>query len=945
MIDMMQQRWSICAYIMHAVLICSSWQSFAATVITGDNVIPNQTFSFPLGPVQGSGGTATLFAAAQADAGGQGHVNQFALSRLGQTSNTFSPLAPAHVMINFIPNQPNPLFDSGVAFLDILETNMNMRTEDTPVFVLPQQPNIVYAFENLNEGSTALINTPPLFDFNKMPAAEILALSSDKFAHIFAMVTPMTGTFGMIGSGVAVVVRGFVEAEARENITDTQQLLRFFQQNSVNPLDITSEVFQINADVSHIDARITMYWDTLTQRLFMGFILQGGSAGNDGARGIVVGYMVENNLLALSPIVPATVFTDTTDSIVGALGANSSVSVYNLSTLHTTTALPYLIVNGGIGDPVAAQQTIYALPLVGNNSNPAVVGTIADKNGTPQDIFMQMGGTTKLFVSRALTTPAATPEGMTHATDAAAVVGGGPLTAGEIQSLTTRSDSVYVSVINSTDPEQSGIYYSHALFNQNGTIQTWTTWQRATATTELIGTTALNVGLGTITYTTGTSATDITTVKRTVWGPGDVHELAPFTALSMGALSPINGGVQGTAQFGPNSPGLGQAYVLGMTGNNTIVLGQTATINDNDIAIPTHDAEWDAAVRFNDGTVSADVTDATTVIITGGQLGSIGSLTSMAIATNTSEDNAWLVVAGTEGLVVLAQENGSGWSLTDGLCPNFVGFQAGLRFVSIGGITTVRSLSADNDFLYIATDDTLFRTTVTQMAMAHNNFATMTAIANSATLTDNPRGSLMNIVASGPLALLGTTNQLFATTAGSDIRVDVPSWQPIVLPEGKPNIEYLQTLSTTERPEDIANTGGNVYVVSLDRGKGLFRLNRLSITAIPSGLPVQENTITLFNDLYVQNILSHFWFIGETRNRATTDGAFFVQGTDGPDYQSPAQIFFFPYVPEPRLGMPFLSAHQGNVGITQGTALASILLLYGIGGIGIAGEFGFVVAQ
>ncbi|HXW85952.1 MAG TPA: hypothetical protein VEK38_01275, partial [Candidatus Bathyarchaeia archaeon] len=79
---MMQQRWSLYVYGICSILLCMSWYNFAATVITGDGVIQNQTFSFPIGPVNVSGGTGSLFTGAQLGSGGQGKVNQWALSRL-----------------------------------------------------------------------------------------------------------------------------------------------------------------------------------------------------------------------------------------------------------------------------------------------------------------------------------------------------------------------------------------------------------------------------------------------------------------------------------------------------------------------------------------------------------------------------------------------------------------------------------------------------------------------------------------------------------------------------------------------------------------------------------------------------------------------------------------------------------------------------------------------
>jgi len=157
-------------------------------------------------------------------------------------------------------------------------------------------------------------------------------------------------------------------------------------------------------------------------------------------------------------------------AIKSAAGSNMYAAAYKLRTMHTSTGLPYLIVNGAVDLTVNATggtNQIFALPLVTTAGAAGTVGCFANVNKADHS------------------TLATAALDLTTATSAAALIGQGPLStaivnATNITDMYVDGDAVYVAVgttaaSNLTEP---GLFKSQAIFNDFGQIANWTAWQK-----------------------------------------------------------------------------------------------------------------------------------------------------------------------------------------------------------------------------------------------------------------------------------------------------------------------------------------------------------------------------------------------------------------------------------------------------------------------------------
>lgn len=263
----------------------------------------------------------------------------------------------------------------------------------------------------------------------------------------------------------------------------------------------------------------SIYWDEPLQRLYVGLQLATAAVlpvnPGDGGRSVVVGYTNADKNLFLVDFVPdaAVVNGDETNIVAvrqGGTGTPLNVSAAQLNVLHASTGPSYLIVHGGNGtvsyyDYTADQtvspypprvegttgNTIWAIPLVDlQDPTNAAQGVEANKNA--------FNTTTHLF-----DTPAVNNADLTNTSDLFAAVGNGPLPldpktpvwgfgGGSIKNgsktvvigqntldIQVVGDTVYVAISTpQTLTDDTGVYYSQALFDEEGKILQWTPWAK-----------------------------------------------------------------------------------------------------------------------------------------------------------------------------------------------------------------------------------------------------------------------------------------------------------------------------------------------------------------------------------------------------------------------------------------------------------------------------------
>lgn len=173
-----------------------------------------------------------------------------------------------------------------------------------------------------------------------------------------------------------------------------------------------------------------------------------------------------------------------TSSIIGVTSeAAVAMSINYFDIMHTSTNRYYAIVNGGLGNISVSSIKVFAIPLVGpEGDNPGTLATVHDATIPIINFNSRATGITQLF----------------HETDTPAIVGASSLPCPDavninpfaidgiaspvlVRQLEAVGDTVYCATSMTNDANnQSGLYYSQALFNSSGAITGWTEWALAT---------------------------------------------------------------------------------------------------------------------------------------------------------------------------------------------------------------------------------------------------------------------------------------------------------------------------------------------------------------------------------------------------------------------------------------------------------------------------------
>lgn len=319
--------------------------------------------------------------------------------------------------------------------------------------------------------------------------------SSQGISYVFAAVRPNAGDFGDANSGVALM-----------SLTSTGTTINFNTLNAqtgqtgnrAEPLDAQSTELKgdrigggdvIFSTETGDENRVALYYDDPFERLYIGVRIATGATAGDIGKSVVIGRVNVNGLI-LEPITPDNTIDPVFDQIVVAENdanlAGPNLRANRLSVMHTSAGPSYLIVQGGIGQTNEVGNTIFALPLVDDPSAPAVHGTLANKN-EPLENFV-------------FTTPATLPSQLATAQDPAAFVGGGTLPilpSDQISNMVVVGDAVFISIeLEPTATNDTGIFYSQALFDAQGKIINWTPWTKRASPIDLFPQIEPSVGGG-----------------------------------------------------------------------------------------------------------------------------------------------------------------------------------------------------------------------------------------------------------------------------------------------------------------------------------------------------------------------------------------------------------------------------------------------------------------
>jgi len=908
------------------LVLCMTFNSplFSAKLLTGDpNAAAGDTFSFNISRWAFDSVNGYFYMGASTAPGAGAESYAIAVAQL--SSGVVAPNAPAQAYVNGVLGV-HPFYNINPTSLGLSGTNL--------LAVPAGATTNLYCYTSA-PGSTisTLLKNDVLKDATGADSTNGIQSSNNRYlisgtgSTVFAAVAPNGGgnNFGELNSGIAVFATsasGLVQQAAISGDAVVKSV----------PFQVSTAQLKINTDLDNVASSSTgldMFWDQQLQRLYMVTRILAANTGNaDGGLGIMMGYLtVENGQQKLNfvKMAPDAAFTNGNQIIGGIHGGVGQVRVVldKVRVMHTSTGLSYLIVNGDSANGVPANTTrkVFALPLVDKNSSPtdnswvtdAGHGVLAAVTSAPTTnwstgIFGK--ATAEFFYSRTFTTPATAAGHLYSNTIAAtnpACVGGG-LAGADIADMVVMRDTVFVTRSTQNDAP-SGIYYSQALFNADGTIKGWTNWARAfvpAANTEVFSGMAYLSSKGNLTFLENNNGGGVRIVKSQQWSDGALDGLSGGTAANsaVGLVAQLkqefpesNGGILGSFIFPSTTPGFNQTALISLvvgifTGNKKIVvaqLGAGATVGVVDMIIPQVGDFAAQKITLNNGPYPGG--DATMISITTDALTVLDKITSATIINDVGL-GGYLLLGGTGGVAALrTNPTKQGWG--DVLQKNFANFPTTSGFDLMSNFTNVIKLWSSGSNIYVLTPTSLSRIASGALNTDPGTAIVTTVIATPAGMGLPSWATFADFVASGTLGVLATSEGLYRISNGSSIATATnvaASWTKVDLPGGYNSATRLIPVSSTELENNFAGTAsGMLYVMSGSVGKKTSAVYRFSVADATAG--VNNGTLQLIQDQLLKNTTGPMAYLGDYRNFFYSDGALVTTtrsktATENPIFQS-----------------------------------------------------------
>lgn len=858
-------------------LLISCSYSQAAIVISGQPGTGGQPFPFTIRATAYDPKETVLYLGANQPISDDAFKSQ-AISFVANEDFVVTGITPEKIALNNNDAQDNPLYGKKIDFLalsgssDLFVVTHDQNTQvtavrnvRTPLTRAAYQSKPLQAGDGITSGIVGLttgVGQEVRFSSGKNDFAIIAR------QRFFAAVRPHAGSFGLPGSGIAEGVLNVTDVGSKEKDKETVILNYSLDQSPFVPLDITSSALKIGADLASIDNDAHAKDVVMISShpvIFTGLFVTGGAAVGDGARAVTI---AKNQAIAPDAAIE-------NDSIIGGrtttLDANVQVSVHFLGVLLTSTLLPYVVVVGGVGAPDATARSVYALPLDDS-------GVLAKKTAVPQTMFYT--DTAWPWIKARFFKDPATGPGDLFSPSAPDIykarVGGNGTLPGDITSLFVEKDAVYVTVGTDSATEKAGVFYSQALFDVAGALQGWTDWHRATGAIDQMFGVALDNKRGTFWLLPGTDIHSLNTLKKTVWqSPG----LSSFNVSLQDSFAQLATGSQGFFDIAQNNAAFSQTggtriSVIGATGYRKVVVLQSGA-DEGTLFTPTTTIA--DVFESHDGTLAGFSSPVQKIDMTGGVLDELGSIIAADIVSDGI--SSWLVVGGSFGAAVLTNPDGSGWPVGT-LEKGFVNLPSTLRWTKFGDFKQVRKIIADGSNLYILTSSGLYRIAASATVFSDAGNQTGVTLAQADHLLNVVRGNgtFSDVIISSKFALLATSIGLFRVGNGADIsqapNEDLVSWQWFDLPESSGPVTRLYAISPTGIETDVARDirGGNIYILQGNVALAQARVYRCVVQDI-SCAAVTDETVQLFNDMFVKDHVSMYFNRGDYRNYLATDGA------------------------------------------------------------------------
>ena len=442
-----------------------------------------------------------------------------------------------------------------------------------------------------NDG-THFSRTTDLNNANNTTTGSVFGVTANNQYIIAAVSGTSTTGWGDANSGLALVrINGDLSLTPKDATTglNGNKALQLDLSNSEFTGGTTNVVMSANSP--------HLLYDLQLDRFYIGISMNTNTNGTDQALAIaLVDIDGPNNNLALSAITNVSNIDSANNQIVVAEGASIPLTITKMGILHASTGPSYLIVAGGNTNGGAAGNTVYALPLVDNQDDVSIHGTLADKSDALVDGRFTNAATN---ASELLDINVA-------ADKLVALVGATSLPVSgyaNISDMVIVGDTVYISSNTSDSDNDPGIFYSQALFDSTGKIIGWTPWTKKGIPTNAFPNVLLPDELahdGTIAFFQVDAANGkiwyVDNQTKQVVGSNSWTSAAhaPINSLAYQLNKAMPNGVQvvldldqSTRGFADNDPGDGTfaRYAL-FGGGSTIAFARTSITKNNNDSVP-----------------------------------------------------------------------------------------------------------------------------------------------------------------------------------------------------------------------------------------------------------------------------------------------------------------------------------------------------------------------
>ncbi len=962
---------------MYALSLCMilSAPTHSAKLLTGDPLATaGNTFSFNVGTYAFDSingyfytGTADPFFLGDAQ-------KPYAISVTQLSSGIVAPNAPTQAYVNGSLTA-NPFYNKIPAVLGLSGTQL--------LAVATESITDLYAFTSAPGSSTVtMLKSDVMRDAEGLASTGVVESANQQTvvgtgSTIFAAVSPNNNPFGRtnLNGGIAIYAPA----------ADGSGLV---QQGNAKKIDRTVAKLAIAGPIQSLAANaVDMYCDSYLQRLYVAVQPTGALGAGNGARAILVGRLQNNNgtqELEFSAIAPEACFPDANRIVGGKSVVGQAIvsTIYKVRTMHTSTGLSYLIVNGNTVEgplPGEEKQRVFALPLVDENSSAsstawtssATHGTLASVKSAPTVNWTlgQFGSaSSEFFYSRTYATPATQAD---HLYDSAgfeefsAMVGGGPTNIDVIDMFVHR-DTVFISAAQSNANCAAGIYYSQALFNANGSIKGWTVWQRAFVdgvdeNDSGVSGMAYSPTKGNFTFVGKKGDGNFNKIRSTQWSDGALDGLLGGTTAdsSVGLVAQLknefpesNGGIQGFFTFPKITQGFRIELEVGVaTGYKKVIIAQLGKTINNNVIFPEVGDFATNKLTQTDGTWG-NTTGGNTIMVsvTGGALDTLGAITSATIVSRNGNDG-YLIVAGVGGVAALRDtalgQEGNGWG---GLQKNFVNMPTTMQFDIIGNFSNVIKLWCAGETLYVLTPTSLTRIESDDLNNDPASAITGRTIATPAGMGLPSSTTFSDFVASNFLGVLATSEGLYRTSNGLKVSEVVTNvfgdWTNVLLPGGYTPVTRLIPVSATEFPYEFAGFGtqnGNLYVLNASVSEQAAAVYRFSVG--DATVEVNNGALQLIQDQLLKDTTGPLAYLGTYRNHFYSDGALLTTSRSKNNTENPLfQSFPLSYATQQKIFSKG-SVTPIDLGIGAASALNNVVRNPSQGGWLMSGSFGLVVNE